>query len=357
LSTVEFEHVAKRFGGAVAVKDFTLTIRPGELVTLLGPSGCGKTTTLNLLAGFEYPDAGAIRVDGQSIESLPPHRRDTALVFQGYALFPHLTVARNVAFGLEIRKRPRDEITRRVGEVLELVQLAGLADRYPRQLSGGQQQRVAIARALAIQPRVLLLDEPLSNLDAKLREEMRGEIRALQQKTGITAMYVTHDQEEALSISDRVVVMNAGLIEQVGTPRDIYRAPASPFVANFIGGANLIPVRVCGFHDGEARVVEEDGLEFTVQCATGPDIGTLAYLVVRPEHIAVGPDGGGANSHRVSIDSQVFLGPVSFMSLRLGRQTLRVRTAEASAAGLSPNEPVYARWHPDQALLIPRTAS
>ena len=262
MSTVEFEHVAKRFGGAVAVKDFTLTIRPGELVTLLGPSGCGKTTTLNLLAGFEYPEAGAIRVDGQSIESLPPHRRDTALVFQGYALFPHLTVARNVAFGLEIRKRPRDEITRRVGEVLELVQLAGFADHYPRQLSGGQQQRVAIARALAIEPRVLLLDEPLSNLDAKLREEMRGEIRALQQKTGITAMYVTHDQEEALSISDRVVVMNAGLIEQVGTPRDIYRAPASPFVANFIGGANLIPVRVCGFHDGEARVVEEDGLEF-----------------------------------------------------------------------------------------------
>jgi ABC-type Fe3+/spermidine/putrescine transport system ATPase subunit len=357
LSSVEFEHVAKRFGAAVAVKDFTLTIKPGELVTLLGPSGCGKTTTLNLLAGFEYPDTGAIRVDGQPIEALPPYRRDTALVFQGYALFPHLTVARNIAFGLEIRKRPREEIARRTREALELVQLAGLADRYPRQISGGQQQRVAIARALAVQPRVLLLDEPLSNLDAKLREEMRSDIRDLQQKTGITAMYVTHDQEEALSISDRVVVMNAGIIEQIGTPREIYRAPASPFVANFIGGANLIPVQICDSRDGETRVVEESGLEFIVRCATNLALGATAHLMVRPEDIVVGTDGSRANAHRVSIDRQIFLGPVSFMSLRMGKQTLRARITDAAAGGLSSDGPVYASWQPEQSLLIPGTVS
>jgi ABC-type Fe3+/spermidine/putrescine transport system ATPase subunit len=197
----------------------------------------------------------------------------------------------------------------------------------------------------------------LSNLDAKLREEMRAEIRDLQRKTGITAMYVTHDQEEALSISDRVVVMNAGLIEQVGTPREIYRAPASPFVADFIGGANLIPVKVCGFHAGEARVVEADGLEFTVQCATDPAVGAAAYLMIRPEHIAVSSDGSGVNTHRVSIDSQAFLGPVSFMSLRLGKQTLRVRTAEAPATEPISDGPVYAGWHPAHSLLIPRTVS
>jgi putative spermidine/putrescine transport system ATP-binding protein len=356
LSTVAFEHVSKRFGHAQAVTDFTLTIAPGELVTLLGPSGCGKTTTLNLLAGFLYPDDGTIRVDGNPIELLPPHQRDTALVFQGYALFPHLTVARNVSFGLEVRKLDWGEIARQTREALELVQLAHLAERYPRQLSGGQQQRVAIARALAIRPRVLLLDEPLSNLDAKLREEMRDEIRSVQKATGITAMYVTHDQEEALSISDRVVVMNGGNIEQVGTPEDIYRSPSSPFVADFIGGANLIPVTVRGFEAGQARVVGEDGLEFLVACEADPGIGEPKYLMIRPEHITIGSPRRGPNCHPVAVQSQTFLGPVRLLSLRLGERSIRVRSPDDVSASTTNRSPLYASWTAFHSRLISRRA-
>lgn len=334
------------------MRDFSLTIQPGELVTLLGPSGCGKTTTLNLLAGFIHPDRGAILVNGQRIEWLLPHKRNTALVFQGYALFPHLTVASNVSFGLEIRKLPQEDIRRRTGEVLELVQLAAMADRYPRQLSGGQQQRVAIARALAISPSVLLLDEPLSNLDAKLREEMRSEIRAVQQKTGITAMYVTHDQEEALSISDRVVVMNGGAIEQIGTPQEIYREPGSPFVANFIGGANLIPVTVRAIENGRALAVSDDGFEFAVAGKSQSAIGDSAFVMVRPEQIAVSAQRDSVNSYPVTLEEHAFLGAVSFLSLRLGSRSLRVRAQTSEAIDLAKLGPIYARWTPEQSLLI-----
>ena len=228
---LELSHVKKRFGAFVAVEDFELITERGEFVSLLGPSGCGKTTTLRMIAGFEYPDSGSIKVDGKEITNLPPNKRNVGMVFQAYALFPNMTVASNVGFGMRVKKQSKDAITKRVGELLEMIHMPEKADRYPYQLSGGQQQRVALARALAVEPQVLLLDEPLSALDAKIRVALRNEIRAIQRQLGITTVYVTHDQEEALSLSDRVVVMSDGRIEQIGSPSEIYNFPATSFVA------------------------------------------------------------------------------------------------------------------------------
>ena len=228
-------------GEVTAVRDATLEIEKGELVTLLGPSGCGKTTTLRMIAGFEFPTYGRIILDGQDINPLPPHKRDMSMVFQSYAIFPHLNVFENIAYGLNVQHLSNAEIERRVGKVLELVHLEGFGQRAPTQLSGGQQQRVALARALVMEPKVLLMDEPLSNLDAKLREEMRTEIRRIQKELNITSVYVTHDQIEAMTLSDRIVVMNLGVIEQIGTPLEMYRYPNSRFVADFIGRANFVP--------------------------------------------------------------------------------------------------------------------
>lgn len=326
MSTVAFQQVSKRYAGLAAVRDFSLDIASGELVTLLGPSGCGKTTTLNLVAGFMPPDAGNILIDGQSVERLPAHRRNTAMVFQGYALFPHLSVARNVAFGLEVRKLPRAEIAERVARALDLVRLAHLGERLPRQLSGGQQQRVAIARALAINPAVLLLDEPLSNLDAKLREDMRSEIRAMQRAVGITAIYVTHDQEEALAISDRIVVMNGGLVEQVGTPQSVYHAPSTAFVASFIGAANLVTATAQCCADGRVRAVTEDGLVFSAQTPHDVAAGTRGALAIRPEHICLNAADASDNCFEASIEDGSFLGPVSILTVRVKSHVLRVRT-------------------------------
>ncbi len=237
---VELRDVVKRFGDYAAVDGVSLVVRQGEFLTLLGPSGCGKTTTLNMIAGFVEPDEGAVILGGRDVTRVPPEKRQSAMVFQQYALFPHMTVAQNVAFGLRMRrvnKRERDE---RVKDMLHIVGLDGLGDRYPQQLSGGQQQRVALARASVVRPTVLLLDEPLSNLDLKLREQLRAEIRTLQQEVGITTVFVTHDQTEALMLSDRIAVMNRGRIEQLGTPSEIYQRPASPFVAGFVGQSNLL---------------------------------------------------------------------------------------------------------------------
>jgi iron(III) transport system ATP-binding protein len=271
----------------VAVHDVNLEIPKGELVTLLGPSGCGKTTTLRMIAGFEFPTAGTIALDGREINSLPPHKRDMSMVFQSYALFPHLTVFENIAYGLNVQKLSKKTITERVGRVLDLVHLEGYGDRAPGQLSGGQQQRVALARALVMEPKVLLMDEPLSNLDAKLREEMRTEIRRIQKELNITSVYVTHDQIEAMTLSDRVVVMNQGLIEQIGSPIEVYRFPNSRFVANFIGRANFI----------DGSVLAQHGSELTVR-SLGESItlsnikrefheGENVTLIIRPEMIQI----------------------------------------------------------------------
>src|SRR6187549_1599691 len=238
MAQLDIHRLTKRYGEFHAVREVSLSVADGEFVVLLGPSGCGKTTTLRMVAGFIEPTAGNVKLGGSDVTQLPPWKRNTGMVFQSYALFPHLTVAQNVAFGLEMRKLPRPEIDKRVEEALALVRLGGFGARLPRQLSGGQQQRVSLARALAIRPDVLLLDEPLSALDAKIRLALRAEIRAIQKSLGITAIFVTHDQEEALSISDRIVVMNVGVIEQVGTPFEIYNFPATVFSANFVGSLN-----------------------------------------------------------------------------------------------------------------------
>jgi len=251
---VELERVSKRFGQVLAVDAVSLTIEPGELVTLLGPSGCGKTTTLRIVAGLETATDGRVRLGGTDVTDLPPNARDVSMVFQSYALFPHLTVFENVAYGLRVLRRPDAEVRKAVRDVLELVGMPGMEERNPAALSGGQQQRVAVARALVLQPQVLLFDEPLSNLDAKLRKRMREEIRLLQQRLGITAVYVTHDQAEALAISDRIVVMHQGRVAQVGAPLELYQSPANRFVAEFIGEANFLPADITSVEGGQVTL-------------------------------------------------------------------------------------------------------
>jgi ABC-type Fe3+/spermidine/putrescine transport system ATPase subunit len=281
MTAITIEGVARSFGAVRAVDDVSLSVRDGEFFTLLGPSGCGKTTLLRMVAGFCELDAGRIHFGAERIDTLPAHRRNTGMVFQNYAVFPNLTVAGNVAYGLRARKVERENIRDRVDRALKLVQLDGYGERWPHQLSGGQLQRVAIARAVVIEPHVLLLDEPLSNLDAKLRVEMRGEIRRLQKLLGITVLYVTHDQEEALAISDRVAVMRAGRVEQVAGPRAIYEEPETAFVAGFVGTANLIEGVVRG-HDGDAMEAVFGGGVIRVRGATA-NAGDKLVLSLRPE--------------------------------------------------------------------------
>ena len=290
---VVLEDVVKIFtarggsGEVIAVDHVFIEIERGELVTLLGPSGCGKTTTLRLIAGFEFPNHGTIRLDGQVINDKPPHKRDMSMVFQSYAIFPHLSVYDNMAYGLNVQRLPKNEVRERVAKALELVELTGLEKRAPNELSGGQQQRVALARALVMEPKVLLMDEPLSNLDAKLREQMRTEIRLIQKRLGITSIYVTHDQIEAMTLSDRIVVMNEGKIEQIGPPTEIYRKPQTRFVADFIGRANFVEATVRETLDGQL-VVDALGTTMTVPApASDFQEGQAVTLVVRPEMVEI----------------------------------------------------------------------
>lgn len=292
------ENIVKTFpprGGSsevTAVNGVSIDIEKGELITLLGPSGCGKTTTLRLIAGFEFPTSGSIRLDGNEINTLPPHKREMSMVFQSYAIFPHLNLYQNIAYGLNVKHVPGSEIKTRVARVMELVQLTGLEARAPNQLSGGQQQRVALARALVMEPKVLLMDEPLSNLDAKLREQMRTEIRHIQQRLGITSVYVTHDQIEAMTLSDRVVVMNQGIIEQIGPPMEVYRRPRTRFVADFIGRANFVDGQVAGRDPGVLHV-DALGANFHLTgVADTPAVGAEVTMIVRPEMIRVRQTGG-----------------------------------------------------------------
>jgi putative spermidine/putrescine transport system ATP-binding protein len=304
---LELSHVRKAFGEMAAVHDFNLSAERGEFVSFLGPSGCGKTTTLRMIAGFERPTDGSIVINDVDVTDRPPNKRNVGMVFQSYALFPNMTIAGNVGFGLKVRKMGKAEISKRVGDLLDLIHLPDKGDRYPYQLSGGQQQRVALARALAIEPQVLLLDEPLSALDAKIRIILRKEIRAIQRQLGITTVYVTHDQEEALSLSDRVVVMSEGRIEQIGTPAEIYNFPATPFVASFVGTLNLVAARVVEAGTGRLSV---DGQEVRASKAIteGRD-GSTVTLAIRPESIELG-EAGGSNHFRGTVEDTSFLGSI-----------------------------------------------
>ena len=286
-----------------AVRDVTLTVEPGSLVTLLGPSGCGKTTLLRMIAGFEEPTSGDILFGDRRINELAPNRRDAAMVFQSYAIFPHLSVYENVVFDLRLKRLAAGDLKARAERVLELTGLSAMAQRSPSQLSGGQQQRVALARAIVMEPRVLLFDEPLSNLDAKLREQMRVEIRDLQQRLGITALYVTHDQVEAMSISDRIVIMNAGLVEQVGTPREVYARPASRFVADFVGKANFVSATAI-----DARSVEVAGVRLGLSGDCAAAAGAPVTLVIRPEAMRLSADEG---DFAATVRRAMFLGNVA----------------------------------------------
>ncbi len=322
------EDVVKRFGQTVALDGVSLTVEPGELVTLLGPSGCGKTTALRILAGLETVTAGRVFIGDAEVTHLPPNARDLTMVFQSYALFPHLSVFENVAYGLRVLRRPEAEVRQAVREVLGLVGMPGLEGRSPSALSGGQQQRVAVARAIVLKPKVLLFDEPLSNLDAKLRKHMRAEIRSLQQRLGITALYVTHDQAEALAISDRIAVMEAGRIRQLGRATDIYARPATRFVADFIGEANFLPARVTAVTDGTAEI-EALGRRWTIR-ARGFAAGAAVVLVVRPEAIAVGPPSRGRFAGEVT--TSTYLGGEVYYDLAVQGASLQARVMMAGDA-------------------------
>ena len=322
---VRLEHISKIYNDPktgkefYAVQDTKLDIEPGTFVTLLGPSGCGKTTTLRMIAGFESPDEGEIYLGDEAINSLTPNKRDTAMVFQSYALLPHYNVFDNVAYGLKIRKVPKEEIRERVLNILKLVEMDGMESRMTNQLSGGQQQRVALARALVIEPSVLLFDEPLSNLDAKLRVTMRTEIRKIQQKVGITAIYVTHDQSEAMSISDKIIIMSKGKVEQIGTPREIYYHPKSRFVADFIGEANFLKAKVKSVN-GEKAVIDVIGEEIEVNNYGEKVAGEEASLVLRPEAVVLSEKGLLEGTVTLS----TFMGSYQYYQVMVGDMEIQI---------------------------------
>ncbi|MCC7272027.1 MAG: ABC transporter ATP-binding protein [Alphaproteobacteria bacterium] len=353
MTAVTISRVARTFGAVRAVAGVSIAIEAGELFTLLGPSGCGKTTLLRMVAGFCDLDEGSIHFADRRIDTLPPHRRNTGMVFQNYAIFPNLTVHGNVAYGLSARGVAADDMRGRVERALALVHLPGYGERWPHQLSGGQLQRVALARSLVIEPDVLLLDEPLSNLDAQLRVDMRREIRALQQRLGITAIYVTHDQEEALAISDRIAVMRAGRLEQVGAPAAIYRAPATPFVAEFLGATNLLTGRVAGREDGHL-LVDALGRRFrlpAVDAAAGTDVTfSLRPEALQPVTVAV----AGAATVAGEIAAAEHLGALLHLEVRLGDgPPLRVAMLDDGAVAPAVGRPVTLAYDPSRITVFP----
>jgi putative spermidine/putrescine transport system ATP-binding protein len=354
---LSLEALEKRYGHLPpSVTALSLQLRQGELLGLLGPSGCGKTTTLRMISGLVPVTAGRILVGGRDVTALPPYRRDMGVVFQAYALFPHMTVAENVAFGLEMRKISRSETRERVMRALGMVRLEALAERKPRELSGGQQQRVALARALVIEPSILLLDEPLSNLDAKLRDEMRNEIRDIQQRLGITAVFVTHDQVEAMAICDRIGVMRAGRLEQIATPLEVYERPATPFVADFVGRMNhLRGTRVAG---GDVRV----GETVLATAGTGP-AGEALLLMVRPHRIRMTPaaegrpEAAGQNVQPGTLKRVTFVGDALHYEVAMGVDTMLVESSTISGPlSHAVGDDVFLAWNPDDTLTFPAGA-
>jgi putative spermidine/putrescine transport system ATP-binding protein len=324
MAYLTLSNISKQFGDTVVVENFNLDIGKGEFVSFLGPSGCGKTTTLRMVAGFEIPTAGQVILDGKDITNQPPNQRNVGMIFQAYALFPNMTVAQNIGFGLKIRKESSAAIKKRVDEMVSLIRLEEHVNKYPYQLSGGQQQRVALARALATHPEVLLLDEPLSALDAKIRVQLRAEIRAIQKRLGITAIFVTHDQEEALSISDRVVVMYGGRVEQVGTPFEIYNFPNTQFVANFVGSLNTATAEI---KDPEKGLLSMDGVELvSAEKMEGMRKGDKVLIAIRPERFSFAVDGKKANVLDCRIENITFLGSVVRIRVKIGETKFNMDT-------------------------------
>jgi spermidine/putrescine transport system ATP-binding protein len=355
---IEIDHVVKRFGDYVAVADADFTIASGEFFSMLGPSGCGKTTTLRMIAGFETPTAGAIRLAGVDVSKTPPHKRNVNTVFQHYALFPHMTVWDNIAYGPRSNKKGKAQVTRAVDEIIEIVRLTDFAKRKPGQLSGGQQQRVALARALVNYPSALLLDEPLGALDLKLRHAMQFELKRIQREVGITFVYVTHDQEEALTMSDRIAVMNAGNVEQIGTPADIYDRPATVFVAGFIGQANLWSGKQTGRANRD--FVEIDVLGTALKSRPGEttiESGGQATLMIRPERVRVTAEqpAGDLAVVRGTVRDLTFQGPVVRLSVAAPDDSTVVAHIgpEQSLPMLRPGDEVYVSWSPEASLVLP----
>ena len=341
---VELRNISKYYGSNQVLKNINLEVYQGELLTLLGPSGCGKSTTLNLIAGFIEADEGELLIKERKMNRIPPYKRDLGMVFQTYSLFPHMTVYENIAFGLRLRKVGREEEKKKVNRMLELVKLTGMEDRYPRQLSGGQRQRVAIARALVVEPDLLLLDEPLSNLDAKLREELRAEIRRLHREIGVTTIFVTHDQEEALSLSDRIAVMKDGSIEQIGTPTEIYKSPRSEFVFQFIGKYNRLESRVVAVDSDGYQLETRGGLKVRVSRTENPFLnsGDQAKCYLRPEWIQIGSQLDALdNIFPAKIRQITYLGSAWELELKVGGETLMVQSPE-----------IPADWQPEQEVQI-----
>lgn len=316
MAFLQLTNVQKAFGQTLAVRDVNLQVERGEFLSFLGPSGCGKTTTLRMIAGFEHPTSGAIVIDGVDVTGKPANQRNIGMVFQSYALFPNMTVASNIGFGLKVAGRGSQEIKTRVTEMLSLIKLETLGNRYPYQLSGGQQQRVALARALAIRPQLLLLDEPLSALDAKIRVSLRNEIRAIQRQLGITTIYVTHDQEEALSLSDRVVVMNEGRMEQIGTPFEIYNFPNTTFVASFVGTLNTLPATVVDAAQGHLQVLGRD--IYSDEPITKARSEATVKLALRPEQLRLSATGTAENTLPGRVESISFLGAIVRINISVG---------------------------------------
>jgi spermidine/putrescine transport system ATP-binding protein len=353
---IEFRHVTKRFGAFTAVEQVSLTVRAGEFLTLLGPSGCGKTTLLRLLAGFETPDEGSVLLGGEDVTRLPPYRRNVNQVFQSYALFPHLTVRDNIGFGLRMQRVPVTEAAGRIKEIMGIVALDEQADRMPHQLSGGQRQRVALARALVCRPKVLLLDEPLSALDAKLRHAMQLELKHLQRRLGLTFVFVTHDQGEALTMSDRIAIVNRGRIEQVGSAGDIYHRPRTPFAADFIGQANLLPVTIVDRNGATARVRHMAGLELTVAAAGLPPEAKSALVSIRPEKICLARRRlDVANVFEARITEEIFQGATDQLHLVTDTGVkLHALVANASAMqdAFHEGERIFCGLHADDLVIV-----